>query len=376
MNSRDIDKKIKIVIGANDFLVGGMQKQLVRQFRHFDFDKFEFYLFILKDFPERRNLLHEIDKRVEIHTLNFKSVRDIRSWRSLSSTLKIIKPDILMSSLFFGNFVFRVLGLIYKYKVISREHNTYKDKSLIQKTIDKFLAFCTFKIVAVSEEVANFTSKQEKIKRDKFVVIRNGIDLDEIENFINTHDKERTRELFGFYPEEKLILNVGRLHTQKNQSALIRGFEKFSRDNPEYRLVLVGEGVIEDELKKEAEEVGLKKISFTGATDNTFSYYLISDIFISSSFIEGLSNSYLEAMAFGLPLVSTMTAGTDELLKDGVNGVVVRGFTEEDVYQALNKIKNKNLSLLSDEARKTVLDFDIKETVKKYEALFEETYKN
>ena len=85
-----------------------------------------------------------------------------------------------------------------------------------------------------------------------------------------------------------------------------------------------------------------------------------------------MSNSYLEALAAGLPLVSTLTAGTDELLIDGENGCIIRGSKPVAVGKALERVLSLSVGNSRRRAVETARRFSIRQTVEKYEALFEE----
>ena len=78
----------------------------------------------------------------------------------------------------------------------------------------------------------------------------------------------------------------------------------------------------------------------------------------------------MEALASGLPLVSTKTAGTDELIKDGYNGLFINQETVENVSETLERLNSSDLETMKRVAVETANEFDIKETVKKYEELF------
>jgi glycosyltransferase involved in cell wall biosynthesis len=86
----------------------------------------------------------------------------------------------------------------------------------------------------------------------------------------------------------------------------------------------VGDGACEDDLKKMAGELGLTDvIHFMGYQDNVHPFYEAADVYISTSKIEGMSNTQLEALAHGIPVISTQTGGVTELIDDGNNGFII-----------------------------------------------------
>ena len=84
-----------------------------------------------------------------------------------------------------------------------------------------------------------------------------------------------------------------------------------------------------------------------------------------------MSNAFLEAFAAGAPLIATLTAGTDELLVDGVNGFVIPEATPEAVLTALTRAMSADRTALSAQAKETVERFSLTRTTAAYESLFE-----
>jgi glycosyltransferase involved in cell wall biosynthesis len=366
-----IDKKIKITFVLNNFIMGGVQRQLTFLLSHFDYRKLEISLVTLFDSSEYNILYNDLPANIIVYKLNFASFFDIISWIKLIKIILNIKPDIVISSLFFSNTVVRVLKPFLGYRVITREHNTYIDKKRIHIFLDKILSVLSYKIIAVSKTVAEFTSKQENIPLGKFEVIYNGVDIDGIENIKKRMPSKKIMKLnLGFQSSDKLIINVARLAEQKNHELLIKSFAKFSDNFSNYKLIILGEGGLRNKLQEIVEKLNKKdKIYLLGNKENIFDYYYISEFFVSTSTIEGLSNAYLEAMAFGLPLISTKTAGTDEILIDGENGFFINESSCTAVAKTIEKMAH-NRDLLKNKSLKILETFDIRKTASKYEKLF------
>lgn len=367
-------KKIKVLIGVNDFLVGGVQRQLVRQLALYDRQKFDISVVTLFQFTGSAEMYHLVPKDISVYKFNFRGFTDIKNWLALVRLLRSLRPDIVMSSLFFSNTVLRVLKPFIGYAAISREHNTYFDKTFFARLTDKVLSFFTDRIVCVSRTVAEFTAKQEHISQDKFKVIHNGIDLDEIAA-LKKKCFEAARS-FEVPRAGKMVLNVARLTKQKNHENLIRAFGQFALQHQDYYLVILGEGAQLDKLNKLVEELGYAESVFLlGNRSDVEQFYGRAEFFVSASKMEGLSNAYLEALAFDLPLVATKTAGTDELIEDGVNGYYVANEGPEAIIVALNKaVNNANMASMREAAASTARRFDIHKTVAEYEALLVEIF--
>lgn len=371
-----MQKKIKIVFSLPSFSIGGIQKHLVDQLKFFDRDKFAIFIIVLFD-SKKENFYDMIPKDVAVYKFNFKGSLDFKNWLRLATVLREIKPDIVLSCMYSINKTFRILKLFFGYKSIIREDSTYTEKTLKHIWTDKFLSFLTYKIIAVSKEVADFTIKQEGIKKEKFVVIHNGVDTAAIDNFMSENSPDGLREELGFGKDDRIIINVARLLKERNHQLLVRAFCLFKKTHPKHRLVILGGGEMEEELKAEVKRLNLGKDVFVlGYRKDSYKFYAISDFFVSASSREGLSISYLEAMAFGLPLLATKTAGTDELLYNGENGYFIEGFDEEVIASAFEKMANSDLTAMGHKAREICQKFDIKKNVRRYESLFEDCMKD
>lgn len=375
------DRKIKVLIGINDFLVGGAQNLLIRQFKHFDQNKFEFYLVTLFVFKEKTSLQDLVPCHVKVFNFDFKGFGDIANWYKLFKLLRKIKPDIIVSSLFFSNTIFRILGLLNNCRLIIIEHNTYIHKTNLQIFVDRLLSRVTYKIIAVSEEVINFTSKQEGIDHQKFIFIPNGVDVGEILAFRQKNIKEiqHFRKQLGFVSSDKIIINVARLTKQKGLDFLLDTFFHLSKTDNDYKMIILGEGSLRNDLINKIETLGLKdKVFLLGAKENIYQYYMMSDLFVLSSVIEGFALVCIEAMAFQLPVVSTKVAGPDKYIKNYYNGFLVERSTNEMVEKIsfLFNLDSNEILKYKKNCLETAWGFDINNNVKQYENLFVDSIKN
>lgn len=368
--SDPVNKKIKVVFGVNDFYVGGMQRQLSLLLKELQTKNFEITLITLFNDKSRENMYDLLPSHIVVKKLSFDSWRDVGEWFALYKLLKQIKPDVVISSLFFSNTVLRVLKIFCGYTSIAREHNTYTDKPFMHRVIDKLLSYLSYRIVAVSKTVAEFTSKQENIPLEKFVVIHNGIDTTAVENKLSElPSKDAIRAELGLSTDDICFLNISRLLPQKKHELLIRGFALFQKNYSGIKLLIVGDGSSRKYLENLSTELGVEEqIIFYGMRSDIWKFYKAADVFVSTSRIEGFSNVYLEAMASGLPLIATNTAGTDELLINGYNGWVIHTNNPEGVAEGLLNFYNSR-DIESDVVKKSIAQFSIQNSAKKYTKL-------
>lgn len=144
--------------------------------------------------------------------------------------------------------------------------------------------------------------------------------------------------------KRKAIAGAGRLDVQKNFSLLIRAFAKIAPGFPEYNLIIYGKGDKEQELKALVDRLGLQgRVEFPGNIQNIAEEMEKNTMFVLSSDFEGMPNALMEAMALGLPCISTdcPCGGPRYLIQDGVNGLLVPvGDTEKMSDALVNLLQN------------------------------------
>lgn len=120
------------------------------------------------------------------------------------------------------------------------------------------------------------------------------------------------------------IVTAGRLADEKNHRMLIDAFKCVHDKYPAYELHIFGEGDLEKDLQKQIMQLGLNSSVFLRGRTNKLHYDMSdAEFFVLSSDYEGLSNALLEAMTMGLPCISTDCAGSNEVIMDGENGLLV-----------------------------------------------------
>lgn len=131
--------------------------------------------------------------------------------------------------------------------------------------------------------------------------------------------------IHDFLHEKHEIVSVGRLEPQKNQKLLIDAFALIANDFQEYQLTIYGEGSLRKELEDYIKSKGLQeRVFLPGSKNNIQEHIKDASLFVLSSDYEGIPNALIEAMAIGLPCVSTdcSPGGARELIEDGVNGLI------------------------------------------------------
>ncbi|HEX7586652.1 MAG TPA: glycosyltransferase [Patescibacteria group bacterium] len=137
------------------------------------------------------------------------------------------------------------------------------------------------------------------------------------------------------------VICISRLTRRKGINYLIEAMEKLVQKHPDLSLQIVGEGDAKAELEKQSQGANLgSKVEFKGRIphENLPEIYNSADVFVLPSLNEGMSNTMLEALASGLPIVATDTGGSKELISEGKNGFMIKMKDSGDIAEKLEKL--------------------------------------
>lgn len=139
--------------------------------------------------------------------------------------------------------------------------------------------------------------------------------------------------------KQNRIISVARLAPQKNQKMMIEAFAKVADEFPDWQLVIFGEGPLRAELESLVSSLKLQgRVLLPGRTEHVIEELRKSKIFCLSSDYEGMSNSMLEAVCVGLPVISTKVSGSEDLVNDGVDGFLIDMNDVDGMAKAMGKV--------------------------------------
>ena len=269
--------------------------------------------------------------------------RNFRRTKLMRKKIEEFNPDIIITFLPVASFLALQCKKYNQKKVIVSVRN---DPKVEYKSFS-----CNFSMRKLYPKADGFVF-QTKEAQDFFENIIN-CDKEIIPNPINPlfisepYNGERSKE----------IVSVGRLTEQKNFDSLIEAFSKISNEFKDYKLIIYGEGEQRKHLEDKIVRLHMKeKILLPGVVDDVKEKIYKSAVFVLPSLYEGMPNALMEAMALGLPVISTdcSCGGPRELIDNEVNGLLVKVNDVDDLTNAIKKIlKDKDLgNRLGNEANK------------------------
>ncbi len=229
---------------------------------------------------------------------------------------------------------------------------------LMYYPVERFLAKYTDVLITINKEDYERAKKNFKGGRVEYIP---GVGID-TENFREVSvDKLAKRREIGVPDDAFVILSVGELNKNKNHELVIRALAKL--DNHDFHYVICGKGPLENSLKQLASSLGLiDRLHLLGFRKDIGEICKISDVFCFPSFREGLGLAALEAMAAGLPLITSNVHGIVDYSINGKTGYSFKPTDETGFANAIEKLKNNdNLrSIMGRNNVKYVAAFDFK----------------
>lgn len=255
--------------------------------------------------------------------------------------------------------------------VVHGEHGTLQLKHR-QRVAQRIAWKAADRMLSVSSRLAERISHDTGLPLARMTVIRNGVDLNRFQRV----DRADARARLGFADDELVAIAVGRLVPVKDHLTLLEATALARRSGRPFTLAIAGDGPLRSTLEERARALGLDAaVRFLGHRGDVETVLAAADLFVLSSVSEGLSNTILEAMATGLPVVATRVGGADEMVEDGVTGVLVPASSPSEMAAALTAVfgdadARRTMGIRGRARAKT--EFSLETMVRRYESLYVE----
>jgi sugar transferase (PEP-CTERM/EpsH1 system associated) len=366
-------KKTRLMIITHDLAIGGLQQIVVNLAQNICKEKYNISVLCLRNLGEYVPEFERLGIRVFFvkkgkRTNYFLFLRIARLLRK--EKIRIIHTH-NSQSLVDGTLGALLSGVR---NIIHTEHGrVFPDKRrymLMERVLSRFV----FKVVGVSDQTAHNMNKYVKIPPSKITTIVNGIDGAKYHNKFAADEKKAE---LGIDPQAPVIGMIGRLVKEKGLEYLILALKTIVRSYPSIRLLIVGQGILQNHLKELVIQNGLQdNVLFTGGRLDTPQLYKVFDLFVLPSISEGLPMVLLEAMASGCPIIATEVGGIPSLIRHGFNGSLVPSKDPDSLAKEILKLladTEKRNEYIENGKQIFNKSYDVRVMTRKYESLYEQS---
>lgn len=299
--------------------LGGAERLMVDAVPHLDLDRFRIEVAYL--LPWKNALVPALEGHdIRVHCLDAGREFDLRWLRRLRRLVRSGDFDLIHTHMPYPAIGAR-LALSHP-PLVHTEHNLWKRYRQPTRCANAVTFGRNRRVIAVSESVASSIHPLRWLGAPSVEVIVHGIDVTAVCQ--GSEARAHARATLGLAPGEHVIGTVGNFTAKKDHATLLSAFRLIRAEYPDARLVLVGSGPLESELRAAADRLGIaERVSFVGSRTDVPHLLPAFDVFALSSRYEGLPIALLEALASGIPCVATTAGGIPEVVKDGREGFLV-----------------------------------------------------
>lgn len=286
-------------------------------------------------------------KRIKTYQIDFSRnsknmLQHIKTYHQLELLLEKRKYNFIHCHTPIASTITRLVAHKNDIKVIYTAHGFHFFKGapiqnwILYYPVERFLSRYTDVLLTINKEDYN-RAKTFRAKKIEYIP---GVGID-IGKFKNCKvDVEKKKEELGIPKYAKVLLSVGELNKNKNHIVVIKALSKLKRKNIYY--LICGKGKEDIYLKKIAKQLGIgEQVILTGFIQNIEEIYHIADIFIFPSKREGLGLAAVEAMASGLPLVTSNVHGINDYSINGISGYKVNPTDIDGFYRTIKYLLEK-----------------------------------
>lgn len=360
------------------FAIGGLENGVVNLINRIPESKYRHVIISLTDATDFQQRIQRKD--VEIYCLNKKPGHDPGVYIRLWKLLRKLKPDITHTrNLAALEMVLIALLAGVKRRVHSEHgwgmsdlHGTNPKYQLLRRYMSKL----THRYIGLSRHITDYLQNEVGVNKAKLAQIYNGVDTD---RFNSSHLSHDILDLPENIDNQSIVIGtVGRMEPVKAQTLLAEAFVLLHQEcrhlQNRLRLVMIGDGELRVKVEQTLDNAGLlQQCWLPGNCNNIPAIMKHLDIFVLPSQNEGISNTILEAMASGLPVIATRVGGNPELVSDQKTGLLVPADNPQELMLALKSyVENESMRKMHGEAGYRVISdrFKIEHMINSYLSVY------
>ncbi|MDP1853768.1 MAG: glycosyltransferase [Candidatus Omnitrophota bacterium] len=316
--------KIKILYIIDKMDRAGTQKHLLEVLRLINRDVFEPHLCCLVRIGELEEELNKIGIIPKVFGIKrIYGYSGIRDTLALAQYIKKEKFDIVHTYLFSANIAGNLAAKLAGAPVIisgRRDTGIHREGKWRHRQAYKFAHRLADKVFTVSNSVRDTVRKLEGVSLDKIVTIYNGIDVSCYDIAV---DIARKKKELGINPEDRIVGIIANLSWVKGHKYFLEAAKLILEEIPNVRFLIIGDGPLKNNLKTLTNNLSLgENILFLGKRPDVPELLKIMDISVNASYSEGMSNTILESMAAGIPVIATDVDGNKEIIINNTTGLL------------------------------------------------------
>ena len=314
------DRAINLCLFSNQPVRGGVEEHILLLLRGLDRKYFRLHLICPPELVE--NLRMDLPEDVHLAPLYLERFHQVSAGLQFARILREFRIDILHSHLFRASLIASPLARLCRVPVTLETPHVAEmwRQGWLKGTflIDRVAGRAVSRYIAVSKANARYLVETKHLPP----LIQNGCDLDRFRTVQPL--SAALKNNLGFADDDPVLLVLARLEAQKGHHVLVTAMSAVHAQFPNARLICVGSGSLQSQLREQVEKLGLQgSVRFVGYQSNAPDWLALADVVVLPSFFEGLPLVAIEALAAGRAVVATAVDGTPEVVIHEKTGLTV-----------------------------------------------------
>ncbi len=393
----------KVIHVVASFEVGGSQRQIINLSENSDNGDFihqPIEIFPEKNYLYRKGMALPFDRYVQGNffsrmlgkwalNTSYRSNQLLQVYK-LVRDFKTLRPDIVVGwgheiamISFVSASIARIPKIVFCIRTVNPNYYSYynetKISGLLERAHRKMLPFSNGVIVNSTFLQSDY-SEWINIPNDRIRICPNGIESHSFAPDEQLFYRDKIRKQYAIPEDAVVIMNIGRFSEEKGQMLLVQAYRKLMKKYSleKIYLMLCGNGPTQSSVRHYTAQNTLKNVLFVGNVNTIHLYLCAGNIFVMSSDFEGMPNAMMEAMACGLPCISTNRTGILDIARDNLEALYIDVGSVDQLAEKLSYLIERpdERRRLGENARKRLKDFSIVKMVSTFNNHLEKMVNN